>query len=163
MQAGPMKILFWICLLISCQCSAQRDYCRDIRYDENRTEGLASYTSPLAGKQGLVSVTKTVEDTTAVYSLYVGVFYDKPSQGASGIKLKLEDGTEIKSAEAKIICTMVDEGRYNLSSTLEVSDEDIETLGSSRITSISCAGIERSVSSKDADLFLNYVRCLMNR
>jgi hypothetical protein len=125
--------------------------------------GVASYSSPLVGRNALLSVTKTIEDTIATYSLYAGVLIKEPPEWASGIVLKLEDSTEIKSAESKLTTTAIDEGQYNLSGALDISDEDFEALCNSRILSINCGGVAHDIPLWERNLFLNYIRCLVDR
>ena len=150
-------------LVISCQCYAQKDICTQITRQEDRTGGIVTYTSPLIGSHSMLSITKVLEDNEVSYIMYAGVPSGNEASELRGMLIRLEDGTEIKDTECIVTSTLVDEGMYNLSAKISLTDSQLEMLSLSRVESLHVGNVTGQVAPKDAAKWMDFARCMMDR
>jgi len=157
-----MKYLLLGLFLLSPYCSnSQRDYCRDIKLEEDRSKGIVNYHTPLVGKQGIVGITRSMDDTLATYSVYIGVTSSQPVAKGISIALQLADGTILKDEERMTTSSMTDANEYIISASMDIDDAALESLSNTPVVRITCAGVSANIHQKDALLLMKYASCLM--
>lgn len=159
-----MKYLLLALFFLSANNSyGQKDYCRDIKLDEDRMRGIVNFHAPLVGKRGIVGISKSLDDTLATYSIYIGIVSSRPIAKGKGIVMQLADSTVVKDEAVMTTSSMTDANEYIISASMEISDSALENLASTPVVRIMGAGISADIHQKDASLLMNYVRCLMDR
>lgn len=158
-----MKYLSFLLIVFPLIVWGQKDLCSSLVKEGRDSEGVVTYRSPLIGKTNILSAARTIDDTVSTFTIYIGILSDHPVTGAKGTALKLEDGTFFKNPDAPVTSKMVDTDQYNLSGSLSIEEQDIEALTTSRIITVTCAGIEHKLTADDALKFIAYMKCLLDR
>lgn len=146
--------------LINNEILSNEVYCNNILIKKDKFEDLETHMTPF-GNQGL-SLMKSIRNNIKTYYLSVKVNGGTLNVGEKGAYILLENGKKISKPNEKIDVDYNSRNAsdWEYSAFIQLSQEEISLLKSSRITDVKLYIYENEITIKNGLIIQEYLKCL---
>ena len=165
-----MKKLLLTFLLAPVFSTAQTDYCKKIKKDEDPSKGTITFRSP---ELKSLTVIRQFKINTYFYVLIRVADY-RPHFESKDVTFTFADGTTLRDAELTVDCrqqggmlandaatsTSSYSGNYILQALFPITDETLTKFTTQTVTSVTLNGVTKKVSEKDGEKLSAFIACM---